>query len=58
MQGITIKYLQEYLKAKDHNPELKHKVFLKLSEEIGELAKATRSILGRVYYVILAPPDI
>ena len=40
MQGITIGYLQKYLKSKDHNPELKHKFFLKLSEEVGELANA------------------
>jgi len=42
MQGITIRYLQEYLKSKDHNPELKYKFFLKLSEEVGELAQAIR----------------
>ncbi|MCL2753355.1 MAG: hypothetical protein FWE44_04315 [Defluviitaleaceae bacterium] len=42
MQGITIRYLQEYLKSKDYNPELKHKFFLKLSEEVGELAQAIR----------------
>ena len=40
MQGITIKYLQEYLKKKDHNPELKQKFFMKLAEEVGELAGA------------------
>ena len=40
MQGITIKYLQEYIKSKDHNPELKQKFFMKLSEEVGELAEA------------------
>lgn len=37
---ITIKYLQDYIKSKDYNPELKEKYFLKLSEEIGELARA------------------
>jgi len=42
MSGITIRYLQEYLKSKDHNPDLKHKYFLKLSEEVGELAQAIR----------------
>ncbi|MCL2573989.1 MAG: hypothetical protein FWE34_05480 [Defluviitaleaceae bacterium] len=42
MQGITIKYLQEYIKSKDHNPNLKHEFFLKLSEEVGELAQAIR----------------
>ncbi len=38
----TIKYLQSYIKQKDHNPELKKDYFLKLSEEVGELAKAIR----------------
>lgn len=43
MTGKTsIKYLQEYIKAKDYNPELKKDYFLKLSEEVGELAKAMR----------------
>ena len=37
---ITIKYLQEYIKSKDHNPELKQKFFMKLAEEVGELSKA------------------
>lgn len=38
----SIKYLQEYIKAKDYKPELKKDYFLKLSEEVGELAKAIR----------------
>lgn len=43
MDGKTsIKYLQEYIKEKDYNPELKKDYFLKLSEEVGELAKAMR----------------
>lgn len=43
MEGkITIQYLQEYIKAKDHHPERKKDCFLKLSEEVGELAKAMR----------------
>jgi NTP pyrophosphatase (non-canonical NTP hydrolase) len=42
MQGITIKYLQEYIKSKDHNPELKQGYFLKLAEEVGELSRAMR----------------
>jgi NTP pyrophosphatase (non-canonical NTP hydrolase) len=43
MDGKTsIKYLQEYIKSKDYNPELKKEYFLKLSEEVGELAKAIR----------------
>ena len=39
-RGITIRYLQEYIKSKDHNPELKQKFFMKLSEEVGELSRA------------------
>lgn len=42
MQGISIKYLQEYIKSKDHNPDYKKDYFLKLSEEVGELARAMR----------------
>lgn len=43
MEGkTTIKYLQEYIKSKDFQPELTNVYFLKLSEEIGELAKAMR----------------
>lgn len=43
MVGRTsVKYLQEYVKAKDYKPELKKEYFLKLSEEVGELAKAMR----------------
>lgn len=38
----TIKYLQEYIKSKDCKPELAKDYFLKLSEEVGELAKAMR----------------
>jgi NTP pyrophosphatase (non-canonical NTP hydrolase) len=40
MRGITIRYLQEYIKSKDHHPELAKDYFLKLSEEVGELARA------------------
>lgn len=36
----TVKYLQNYIRAKDHHPDLKKDYFLKLSEEVGELAKA------------------
>ena len=38
----TIKYLQHYIRAKDCNPELRMHYFLKLSEEVGELAQAIR----------------
>lgn len=37
---ITIKYLQDYIKSKDYNPNLKKDYFLKLAEEVGELARA------------------
>lgn len=43
MDGKTsIQYLQTYIKQKDYKPELKKDYFLKLSEEVGELAKAMR----------------
>lgn len=43
MKGnITVKYLQNYIKLKDFNPELKKDYFLKLSEEVGELSRAMR----------------
>lgn len=43
MDGKTsVKYLQAYIKQKDYKPELKKDYFLKLSEEVGELAKAMR----------------
>ncbi len=48
MVGKTsVKYLQEYIKDKDYKPELKKEYFLKLSEEVGELAKAIRK--GELY---------
>ena len=40
----TIKYLQNYIKSKDFKPELIKDYFLKLSEEVGELANAIRKI--------------
>jgi len=43
--GITISYLQEYIKSKDFHPEQKEKYFMKLAEEIGELARAMRKDL-------------
>ena len=42
---ITIKYLQEYIKLKDYNRDFSKDYFLKLSEEVGELAKAMRKDL-------------
>ncbi len=48
MDGKTsVRYLQNYIKAKDHHPELKKDYFLKLSEEVGELAKAIKKDLVR-----------
>ncbi len=38
----TIKYLQNYIKSKDFKLELIKDYFLKLSEEVGELANAIR----------------
>jgi NTP pyrophosphatase (non-canonical NTP hydrolase) len=42
MTDITISALQRYIKAKDFHPDLKKDYFLKLSEEVGELAEAIR----------------
>ena len=38
----TVKYLQNYIRQKDYHPELLKDYFLKLSEEVGELARAMR----------------
>ena len=40
MNNITISGLQRYIKAKDYHPERKKDYFLKLAEEVGELARA------------------
>lgn len=40
--NTTVKYLQSYIKSKDFKPDLVKDYFLKLSEEVGELAKAIR----------------
>jgi NTP pyrophosphatase (non-canonical NTP hydrolase) len=42
---FRINALQAYIKAKDFHPELKDKYFLKLAEEVGELARAMRKDL-------------
>lgn len=49
MDGKTsLKYLQEYIKSKDFHPESSKDYFLKLAEEVGELAEAMRkNILKR-----------
>ena len=43
--SISIGYLQEYIKSKDHKPELKDRYFMKLAEEVGELSRAMRKNL-------------
>ena len=46
MDGKTsIKYLQYYIRQKDFRPALKKDYFLKLTEEVGELANAMRKDL-------------
>ena len=42
---ITIRYLQDYIRSKDHHPELVKDYFLKLTEETGELSRAIRKNL-------------
>lgn len=42
---ITVKYLQSYIREKDHNPECVKDYALKLMEEVGELASAIRKNL-------------
>ena len=40
--NTTIKYLQTFIKEKDYHPEHAKDYFLKLTEEVGELANAMR----------------
>lgn len=42
--STTIKYLQEYIKAKDNHPELVKDYFLKLTEEMGSCLKPLEKI--------------
>ena len=42
MGNITLRELQEYIKATDHHPDRKDLYFLKLIEETGELAEVMR----------------
>ncbi len=42
MPDLTLKQLQLILKEKDYKPELKQAYFLKLIEEVGELAEVLR----------------
>lgn len=39
----TVKYLQNYIKQKDFQPELLKDYFLRLAEEVGELSRAMRN---------------
>ena len=39
---ITLKNLQQHIRIKDHKPGMEYGYFLKLIEEIGELAEAIR----------------
>lgn len=41
----TMRYLQSYIRQKDHHPDLAKDYFLKLAEEVGELGKAIRKNL-------------
>lgn len=40
--NTTIRYLQSYIRARDHRPELAKDYFLKLAEEVGEVSRAMR----------------
>ena len=42
LNEISIKKLQNFIKSKDFNPNLKQGYFLKLIEEVGELSEAIR----------------
>ena len=44
-KNITIEYLQQYIRSKDHHPELVKDYYLKLVEETGELSRAIRKDL-------------
>lgn len=39
-RGVTIRYLQKYIRAKDYHEDPGREYFLKLAEEVGELGKA------------------
>lgn len=43
--SITLQALQGYIQEKDFNPHAKHRYFLKLIEEVGELSEALREDL-------------
>ena len=41
-KNITLKELQEFIKAKDNKTDRKHAYFMKLVEEVGELGRMIR----------------
>lgn len=41
-EKITLNGLQEYIRSKDHRPELYREYFFKLVEEVGELSEVIR----------------
>lgn len=41
-ENVSIAFLQEYIKGFDHNTDDRAAYFLKLSEEVGELAEVIR----------------
>ena len=47
-KGVTIEYLQRYIRAKDYHEDPGREFFLKLAEEVGELGRAIRlaNLLG------------
>lgn len=45
---ISVQYLQKYIKAKDFKPDAQELYFMKLTEEVGELARAMRKDLRPV----------
>ncbi|MEG0327709.1 MAG: MazG nucleotide pyrophosphohydrolase domain-containing protein [Erysipelothrix sp.] len=47
MNTITISKLQEYLKTKYDDPKYTNALFMKLVEEVGEVAEAINKIDGR-----------
>jgi NTP pyrophosphatase (non-canonical NTP hydrolase) len=40
--NVNLRDLQDFIRAKDYQPTLKHAYFLKLIEEVGELAEVVR----------------
>lgn len=41
-RGVTVRYLQKYIRAKDYHEDPGREFFLKLTEEVGELGRAIR----------------